>query len=74
MEVCYNAKKQFKNERRFYNCKNDPRLTFMYGFLRKFKINELPQLFNIFLKYMSVIGPRPVMRISFESYPENIQK
>ena len=54
--------------------KNDPRLTFMGGFLRKSKINELPQLFNIFLGHMSVIGPRPVMRVSFESYPENIQK
>lgn len=58
----------------FITVKNDPRLTFMGGFLRKSKINELPQLFNIFLGHMSVIGPRPVMRVSFESYPENIQK
>tara|TARA_B100001059_G_scaffold42796_1_gene34601 strand:+ start:25336 stop:26007 length:672 start_codon:yes stop_codon:yes gene_type:complete len=54
--------------------KNDPRLTFMGGFLRKSKINELPQLLNIFLGHMSVIGPRPVMRVSFESYPKKIQK
>jgi lipopolysaccharide/colanic/teichoic acid biosynthesis glycosyltransferase len=46
----------------------------MGGFLRKSKINELPQLFNILLGHMSIIGPRPVMRVSFESYPENIQK
>jgi lipopolysaccharide/colanic/teichoic acid biosynthesis glycosyltransferase len=58
----------------FITVKNDPRLTFMGGFLRKSKINELPQLFNIFFGHMSVIGPRPVMRVSFESYPENIQK
>ena len=58
----------------FITVKNDPRLTFMGDFLRKSKINELPQLFNIFLGHMSVIGPRPVMRVSFESYPENIQK
>lgn len=58
----------------FITLKNDPRLTFMGGFLRKSKINELPQLFNIFFGHMSVIGPRPVMRVSFESYPENIQK
>lgn len=58
----------------FITLKNDPRLTFMGGFLRKSKINELPQLFNIFLGHMSVIGPRPVMRVSFESYPKNIQK
>ena len=58
----------------FITVKNDPRVTFMGGFLRKSKINELPQLFNIFLGHMSVIGPRPVMRVSFESYPKNIQK
>ena len=58
----------------FITVKNDPRLTFMGSFLRKSKINELPQLLNIFLGHMSVVGPRPVMQVSFESYPKDIQK
>ncbi len=54
--------------------KKDSRITPMGGFLRKSKINELPQLINIFLGHMSFVGPRPVMPISFSAYPDEVQK
>jgi lipopolysaccharide/colanic/teichoic acid biosynthesis glycosyltransferase len=58
----------------YITVKDDPRFTLMGGFLRKSKINELPQLINILIGNMSVVGPRPVMKVSFESYPLEIQE
>ena len=54
--------------------KKDSRITPMGGFLRKSKINELPQLINILLGDMSVVGPRPVMPQSFAVYPDEVQQ
>lgn len=51
----------------------DPRILPMGNFLRKTKINELPQLFNIFLGDMSIIGPRPLVDKTFAPYSDEVK-
>lgn len=53
--------------------RNDPRV-FPFGrFLRKTKLNELPQIINILKGDISLIGPRPLMEVDFKKYSEEIQ-
>ena len=54
--------------------RNDPRVTKVGKFLRKSKLNELPQLFNILNGDISIIGPRPLMRAGFNRYSDKFKK
>ena len=54
----------------FLTQKGDPRVLPFGRFLRKSKINELPQLFNILIGEMSFIGPRPQAPIHFNLYSD----
>jgi len=52
---------------------NDPRVLPVGKFLRKSKINELPQLINILKGEMSIVGPRPTTFRNYSYYSESIQ-
>ena len=54
--------------------RGDPRVMPLGSFLRRTKINELPQLLNIVMGDMSVVGPRPLVPQAFSKYPENVQQ
>ena len=62
------TKEQLEEYKRDYKITNDPRVTKVGKFLRKTSLDELPQLVNIFLGHMSVVGWRPVLKEELEKY------
>jgi lipopolysaccharide/colanic/teichoic acid biosynthesis glycosyltransferase len=54
--------------------KNDPRVLPFGKFLRKTKINELPQLINVLFGQMSIVGPRPQARKHYELYSKEVKQ
>jgi len=58
-------KQQLEHE---YKIKNDPRVTRIGKFLRQYSLDELPQLFNVLLNQMSLVGPRMISPPEMDQY------
>jgi lipopolysaccharide/colanic/teichoic acid biosynthesis glycosyltransferase len=63
-----------EDEKKGWTTKNDPRVTKFGKFMRRTSIDELPQLFNIFVGKMSLIGPRPERPQFVEKFKEEIPR
>lgn len=54
--------------------RNDPRVTIFGKYLRITKVNELPQIINVLRGEMSIVGPRPLLKIDVDRYPDEIRE
>jgi exopolysaccharide biosynthesis polyprenyl glycosylphosphotransferase len=57
-----------------FKMRNDPRVTRIGGFMRRYSLDEVPQLFNVLTGDMSLVGPRPPLSNEVELYDQHVHR
>jgi exopolysaccharide biosynthesis polyprenyl glycosylphosphotransferase len=57
-----------------FKMKDDPRVTRIGAFMRRYSLDEVPQLFNVLLGNMSLVGPRPPLASEVERYDQHVHR